>query len=39
MTDDGLHGTEEISVVTIFTAEQETLFTRWHENGYNIPDP
>ena len=24
---------------TTFTAEEEPLFTRWYENGYNIPDP
>jgi len=41
-TDDhkiGLHDREETSDVTTFTAEEETLFTRWYQNGYNIPDP
>ena len=34
-----LHGREKTSPATTFTAEEEPLFTRWYENGYNIPDP
>jgi len=34
-----LYNTDETSVAITFTAEEETLFARWYENGYNIPDP
>ena len=42
MTDDHkiLHdNTDKTSVAITFIAEEETLFARWYENGYNIPDP
>ena len=40
MTEDHeiLHNTDKVSVATTFTTEEETLFARWNENGYNIPD-
>ena len=34
-----LHSTKEISPATSFTAEENILFTRRYENGYDIPDP
>ena len=34
-----LHATKETSPATSFTAEEEIIFTRWYENGYDIPDP
>ena len=40
MTDDHgiLHNIDKASVATTFTVEEETLFARQNENGYNIPD-
>jgi len=34
-----LDNTDKASVATTFTAEEETLFARWYENGYNIHNP
>jgi len=31
--------TDKASVATTFTAEEETLFARRYENGYNISNP
>ena len=34
-----LHSTKETTPATNFTAEENILFTRRYENGYDIPDP
>ena len=34
-----LYATKETSPATSFTAEEEIIFTRRYENGYDIPDP